>query len=97
MNSTIINAIRNRQLLSFTYDGYARVVEPHTYGETSAGKETVRAYQIEGGHVSGIPQPWHLFTVSKMRGLTNAGMSFPGPRPDYNRDDKAMAHIYAQL
>jgi hypothetical protein len=85
------------EMLSFNYDGYSRIVEPHTYGITKTGKETLRVYQVKGGHASGHSEPWHLFTVSKMIGLKAAGQSFPSPRADYNRSDSAMQTIYAQL
>ena len=78
MNSVIIHAINNCELLSFTYDGYARIVEPHAYGVTTAGKEILRAYQIEGGHASNHNQPWHLFSVSKVVGLSSTRRGFSG-------------------
>lgn len=41
MNQTIINAINNMEILSFTYKGKGnpRVVEPHAYGMGSDGDE----------------------------------------------------------
>ncbi len=50
MNQTIISAIRNQQTLSFNYDGQPRIIEPHTYGVTTTGKESLRGYQVQGGH-----------------------------------------------
>lgn len=97
MRQIITNAIHNRELVSFIYDGYQRMVEPHVYGITTTGKESLRAYQVEGGHVSDHNESWHLFTVSKMSDLTTTGRSFPGPRPDYKYSDSAMQTIYAQL
>lgn len=97
MNQTIINAIRNCEQLTFSYDGLQRVVEPHTYGVTTTGKESLRAYQVQGGHVSGHNQPWHLFTISKMIGLRSTGSKFQGSRQGYKRQDTAMQRIYAQL
>jgi hypothetical protein len=32
MNDTIINAIKRQEILSLTYDGIPREVEPHAYG-----------------------------------------------------------------
>ena len=34
MLNTIVNAIRNRQVLTFTYSGLVRVVEPHEHSPT---------------------------------------------------------------
>lgn len=47
----IKTAIQNKQLLSFIYDGYPRVVEPHTYGLDKKGHPALRTYQIRGGSV----------------------------------------------
>lgn len=98
MNQIIINAIRNKQTLSFTYDGQPRVVEPHTYGVTTTGKESLRGYQVQGGHAtSHSNQPWHLFTASKMVSLQGNGNTFNCARQGYKRTDSAMQQIYAQL
>ena len=39
MNQTIINAINNMEILSFTYKGNPRIVEPHAYGMGSDGND----------------------------------------------------------
>ena len=46
---TISSAIHDRHLLSFTYDGFPRVVEPHCYGTDKKGHPALRAYQVQGG------------------------------------------------
>ena len=71
MNQTICDAINNKRILSFTYNGYSRKVEPHAHGRTKGGNEVLRAYQISGGHASSRHyEGWHLFSVSKIVGLT---------------------------
>lgn len=98
MNQIIINAIRNQQTLSFTYDDQPRVVEPHTYGVTTTSKESLRAYQTQGGHASSHGnEPWHLFTVAKMIRLQCTGATFNGARQGYKKTDSVMQHVYAQL
>jgi hypothetical protein len=98
MNQIIISAIQNKQTLSFTYDQKPRVVGPHTYGLTTTSKESLRAYQTQGGHASSHRNdPWHLFTVSKMLNLQCTGNSFNGARHGYKRTDSIMQNIYAQL
>lgn len=97
MNPTIIQSIQERKLLSLTYEGLLRTVEPHAYGISTQGNEILRCYQIEGSHNSDIPHDWVLLAVSKILDLTLLQTSFSGPRPKYNRDDKAMTTIYAQL
>jgi hypothetical protein len=93
----ILSAIQNKQLLSFEYDGYQRVVEPHTYGMDTKGHPALRAYQIRGGSESGEYVGWKLFHVNEMRGLSMIKDHFSCARPKYKRNDSAFSIIYAQL
>jgi len=93
----ITSAIRNRQLLSFTYDGFTRTVEPHTYGIDTKGHKAVRANQVSGGSESGEHVGWKLFHFSEMRALSVLPQQFSGPRPKYKRGDKAFSTIHAEL
>lgn len=93
----IADAIGHRHLLTFRYDGFLRVVEPHTYGTDRKGNEALRAYQVSGGSDSGESIGWKIFHVSDMRGLSTLTDSFSGPRPGYKRGDRAFAIIRAQL
>ena len=96
MLNAIINAIRNRQVLTFTYSGLVRVVEPHAVGMSSAGNDVLRCYQTAGGHV--VPgHEWDFCLLSKIRGLQPTGQSFIGSRPGYKRDDAHMTLIYEQI
>lgn len=95
MRNTIIDAIKNRQMLSFTYSGLYRVVEPHAVGMSRAGNDVLRCFQIQGGHVT-PGHEWDLCDLSKICHLT-VGQSFSGMRPGYARGDKHMVTIYAQL
>ena len=97
MNQTIIQAIKETRLLSLTYKGLNRVVEPHAYGVSTAGNEILRCYQVEGGHTSEKHHNWDLLTVSKISSLSLHTSCFEGARPDYKRGDKAMTTIFAQL
>jgi hypothetical protein len=97
MNHTIIDAIKRRNILSLTYDGIPREVEPHAYGVSTHGKELLRCYQISGGHDSERRHDWELLAVSSITALANTGATFAGPRPKYKRADKAMATIYQEL
>lgn len=90
-------AILGRNLLSFTYDGFRRTVEPHTYGTDTKGHLALRAYQVGGGSESGEYVGWKLFHVGDMLGVTVLPQTFTGPRPKYKRGDTAFASIRAQL
>lgn len=95
MHQTLINAIRSGQVLSFTYDGLPRTVEPHTYGRSTAGNDVLRSYQTAGQSKTGRVPEWTLMKVNKIVGLAVSGV-FHGTRPDYTRGDSAMSVIYAE-
>jgi hypothetical protein len=96
MLQAIINAIHERKVLAFTYDGLARVVEPHTVGVSRAGNDALRCFQTAGGHVT-PGHEWDLCVLDKIVGLRETGDAFSGPRPGYKRGDKGMSTIYAEL
>lgn len=98
MNDLIMSAIQKKLCMTFYYDGQFRHVEPHAYGVSSAGNQVLRAYQTAGGHANdGGISPWHLFTVAKIRDLTLTTEHFSNARPKYERGDKGMSRIYAEL
>ena len=92
MNGLIVEAIRSRRRLRFTYNGKMRIVEPQCYGLGTRGTELLRAHQLQGG-----AQPEPLFDVSKMSGLTALNVHFMKPGPNYRKNDSAMRTIYCQL
>lgn len=96
MLQTIIDAINTRKVLSFTYDGFDRVVEPHAVGVSTAGNNVLRCYQTQGGHVT-PDHEWDLCDISKIFGLMTTGQNFVGERPGYRRGDKHMTTIFAEL
>lgn len=93
----IASAIRNRQLIRFSYDGYLRTVEPHAYGTDRKNRYLLRGYQVAGGSESGEFVGWKLFREDEMVALNVTTDKFAGPRPDYKRGDKAIHDIVAEL
>lgn len=93
----IKTSIENKQLLSFTYDGFRRLVEPHTYGTDKKGHPALRAYQISGGSESGEYVGWKIFHINKIRNLLMLSEYFASARPKYKPNDPAFSTIYAQL
>jgi len=97
MNPIICQAIRERGVLTFYYDGHFRKVEPHTYGITTANHEELRCYQTRGSSRSGTVPGWHLMLVEKISSLVVVPEKFSGPRPGYQRGDKDMSTIFCEL
>lgn len=98
MDSTIVQAIANRRVLSIHYNGGARIIEPHCYGLGSSGQELLRCFQVSGHSNSNTPTGWKLMTASNIRNISSQGDTFPGPRPGYNPNrDPAIPTIYGKL
>jgi hypothetical protein len=96
MLQIIIDAIVNRKVLSFTYNGIPRVVEPHAVGVSRAGNDVLRCFQIQGSHVTSGHE-WDLCKISDMSDLSTTGQCFVGEKSGYRRGDRHMTTIYAEL
>ncbi len=94
---SIALAIQNHNLLSFTYDGFPREVEPHCLGIDKKGHPALRAYQVAGGSESGKYVGWKIFHVNEIRNLHVLSKTFQQPRQGYKRGDKDMRQIQAEL
>jgi hypothetical protein len=92
MNPIIMEALRSKRRLRFTYHGKTRLAEPQCYGVSATGKELLRAHQIAGGD-----QREPLFDVAKMEDLVVLNEHFTRPGPHYKRNDSAMKTIFRQL
>ncbi|MFK8254080.1 WYL domain-containing protein [Ancylobacter terrae] len=98
MLSTIVEAIRNKEILDIGYEPGARLIEPHCLGHSADGNILLRAYQISGASASGEPSEWKLFRLDRMFRATSFGQKFRGPRTGYNPNDPAMKRrIIARL
>jgi len=96
MKKEIGDAIKNKNVIEFYYEGEQRIVEPHCYGETTAGNEGLRAYQI-GGYSSSGKFGWKMYDLGKAEDIVVTDRPFDGPRPGYNKGDKGMSHIYTEF
>jgi predicted DNA-binding transcriptional regulator YafY len=92
LNQIIVDAIRKRRRLRFTYNEKTRIVEPQCYGIGAKGTELLRVHQIRGG-----TQREPLFDVSKMEALVVLDEVFTQPGPNYTKNDSAMTTIFCQL
>ena len=81
MDPQICDAIENKRLLAFNYNGLPREIEPHAHGISLAGKEVVRGYQT-GGHSSSEPLGWRLWMWRKWNRCEYASLPSPAPAPN---------------
>jgi len=97
MKTLINEAIRNKNILKFNYQGFYRVVEPHTFGIFSNGNELLIAYQIDGESKSRKPPFWGNFQINEIEDLTISEDSFSEPRDGYKKRDKRFKLIFSEL
>jgi predicted DNA-binding transcriptional regulator YafY len=88
----IDEAIENRNLVTFTYQGYKRKVEPHHYG-TLGGIPQLHSYQVEGGSKNGRIPEWRNFKMDKIVDLSIEKTSNFLPRTDYKPDNSNYSEI----
>ena len=96
-NPVLMSSIDQQRVLTFTYNGQPRVVEPQAYGLSVAGKQVLRAFQRSGGSNSNSQEARKLFEVAKIQKLRKTSEKFPGARPGHNPNDSAMVEVFAAL
>lgn len=91
------SAINSRQLIAFTYDGLPRLVQPAAYGQTTTGKWSLRACQIDGLSKRNSVPCWEIYTESKMQNVRATGETFNHfALSGYTRGDSMFPNIAAQ-
>jgi hypothetical protein len=96
MLQIIKDAIDAREELAFNYSGISRVAQPVAVGRSSAGKDILRCYQTEGGHVT-AGHAWDLCQISLMSNVHGTGKTFSVNPPGYKRGDRHMNPIYTEI
>lgn len=81
MRDQLTTAIQQRKIVTFTYQGRERRVQPAAYGiGNRKGKDTLHAYQIGGDSSRGGIPHWRNFHVEQIESLTVLDEVF-GPNP----------------
>ena len=97
MNKIIIEAINNKRLLGFVYNGKNRVVEPYMLGVSTKGNDTLSAYQIDGGSNSSKDLSWRQFVINDIERLNLLDETFELIREGYNPNTIKYSPIYAAV
>ena len=97
MNQIFCDAIKNRNILEFTYKGHYRVVEPHAYGLSLRGNEMLRCFQVGGTSHSGKVPCWRPILVSQITSLVVTEKHFEDVRDGYKKGDRGMSKIFCEL
>ena len=85
MQDTIIEAMRKRHALEFSYDGAPRVVNPHAlYRDTKHQKPVLLAWQTDGTSNTRVPPCWGNFHLDKIVDLAILDETSITRRPEFN-------------
>ena len=89
----ICQAIREKRLLQFLYDGEVRVVEPHQLAYNEKSNLALSAYWVHGYSESGdTSNRWREYFVEQMGGVTALSERFKGPRNGYRKTPNKNYH-----
>lgn len=97
ISSLLTDAIDNRQIVTFRYNGHYRGVEPFTLGRMHNGTLQLSGFQITGSSESGGIPDWRLFDTRKITNLEIHEENFAGNRRGYNPRDSRMSRIIATV
>lgn len=80
MRDFVEAAIRNKQMIEFTYGGGRRIVEPHVLG-IERGRIGILGYQVDGYSSSGGLPEFRRFYLDEAGEPKALDQKFPGRRP----------------
>jgi predicted DNA-binding transcriptional regulator YafY len=90
----IYQAIKDRNVIQFSYDGQLRIVEPFTLGyHKDTNNLVLSAYRVGGYSKSQNDPPWRLYTVDDIRNLSVSDKHAESYRQGYNPRDSRMSSI----
>jgi hypothetical protein len=93
LRAELVRAIAEHRVVELRYDQDSadRRVQPHVLYRTSAGKECVDTYQVEGPTHSGALPDWRLLDLQRIRRLHVLDEAFT-PAPGYNPGGEKYRH-----
>ncbi len=98
MKETICNAIKNRLVIKFKYEGEIRIVEPFVLGHhKDTGNLVLRSYRVGGYSKSDREPPWRLFDTKNISELEVTSINAQSIREHYNPNDKHMSEILCRV
>lgn len=94
----LVQAVKERRVVTFVYQGQPRTVEPHACGvATRSGEAVLHGYQTDGGSASGTPPGWRTFSLSKIEALAVSATTFAAPRADYSSGRPQLEPLWAEV
>ena len=90
---TIVQAIKERRVLSFVYKGEERTAEPYILGYDGKGTLALSAVQRSGGSGTGF----RTYHVEKLSAVRMTGRRFHRNHPDYYPRDPYFERVLGQV
>ena len=97
MRDIACDAINDKKVVEFSYDGYHRQVEPYKFGVSTAGNIVLTGFQIGGGSSSGKNKGFKMFKIDEIWDLTITDQEFREPQQGYSTTDKRLNQIHCQV
>ena len=94
MDELIRQAIAERRLVAYRYNGQRRVGEPHLYGVQN-GQPALLVYQTEGTSFAGPYPNWRRCDLSGITRFTITGRKFEHPRLRSSESLREWTEIWA--
>jgi predicted DNA-binding transcriptional regulator YafY len=92
-HDAICQAIREKKLLQFFYDGGTRVVEPHQFAYNKKDNIALSAYWVRGYSESqDMSSRWREYLFDLMSAIIVLDEHFVSPRPGYKRAPNQRFH-----
>lgn len=95
IDKLIRQAIGQKRLLQFVYQGKNRVIEPHDYG-IHRGSVKLLAYQIGGSSSGRIPN-WRWIEADQISDIELLSKTFPGGRSAPSGQHHQWEVLYARV
>ena len=96
MDQTIRQAISEKRLTEFMYQGFQRIAEIHVYG-VKDGVRQILVYQVRGQSKSGRLPNWRRVNLREVTGLRLLNEIFPGrranPSGEHSEWDQKLALV----
>ena len=92
----LIQAIREKRLIRFLYNGKGRIAEPHDYG-IQKGSSKLLSYQVGGESTTGGLPDWRSVDVPKISKLELLEEHFAGNREVPSGQHHSWDKLYARV
>lgn len=97
IQNKLLKGLHEHRRLKISYHGEERTVEVHAVGVSTKGNPCVRVYQVIGGAVFGAKTGWKMMVLDDIEECEELEEFFEEPRDGYQRGDKGMSSILAEL